>query len=38
MQIENLIYHQGVAVGIEVAGRITFFSNATPDAIAALKG
>ncbi len=36
--MENTVYFQGIAVGIEVAGRITFFSNATPEAIAALKG
>lgn len=36
--MENIVYHHGIAVGIEVAGRINFFSNATPEAIAALKG
>lgn len=34
---ENLIYWQGTAVGIEVAGRITWFTNATPEIIKALK-
>lgn len=36
--MENLIYWQGVAVGIEGTGnRVTWFANATPKIIAALS-
>jgi hypothetical protein len=36
--MENLVYYKGIAVGIEVGGRVTWFTSATPEAIAALKG
>lgn len=36
--MENLVYWQGVAVGIEANGLITWFTNATPEIIAALGG
>lgn len=35
--MENLIYWQGKAVGIEVAGRIQWFPSAPREAIAALS-
>ena len=34
--MENLIYWQGVAVGLEVCGRIQWFTGAPAEAVAAL--
>lgn len=36
--MENTIYYKGVAVGIENGFGVTWFTNATPEIIAALKG
>lgn len=35
--METLIYWRGIAVGIEIAGRITWFPSATDEARRALK-
>ena len=35
--MENLIFWQGQPVGIECAGRVTWFTNATPYIIKALS-
>lgn len=37
MTMENLIYHHGVAVGIETSGLRTWFTNATPAIIMELS-
>lgn len=34
--MENIVYFNGVAVGIEVGGRIHWFPSASPEAIRAL--